>query len=235
MQVSFMNNPWLITAICALFSYMLCGIPFGKILAAQLSHVDLQKVGSGNIGTTNALRAAGPKVAALTLLCDVLKGTLCVVFCRTVIAGFAAGGGAEAVAPGTPYDWTVAVIALACVLGHMFSPYLGFHGGKSIAVGVGVFFGIAWPYALLHLAIFIVLVALTKYVSVGSIATAGLVIVTACLYFPQASWAFKLILGGIGFLVVWAHRANIKKLMAGKESKLSFTKCEAAPIDEAGE
>ena len=69
-------HPWLFLGFCCLLNYALCGIPFGKIFAKSLAHVDLQKVGSGNIGTTNALRAGGPKVAVLTLLCDVLKGVI---------------------------------------------------------------------------------------------------------------------------------------------------------------
>lgn len=218
--------------VSCIVSYLVCGVPFGKILAAKLAHVDLQKVGSGNIGTTNALRAGGPKVAALTLLCDVFKGVICVNLGRIFINNVGLAGTGMSVAPGSACDWMLALVALACVCGHMFSPYLHFKGGKSIAVGVGVFFAIAWPWALIHLAIFIVLVALTKYVSVGSIATAALVIVTVSLYFPQASLAFKLIMGGLGFLVVWAHRANIKKLLAGNEHKLSFSKREAKPIDE---
>lgn len=220
----YLGNPELITAACMLVSYLVCGIPFGEIIARVFGHVDLQKVGSGNIGTTNALRAAGPKVALATLLCDVLKGTLCVMASRTVIATAGLGFPPSSLEPGTACDYLVALVALACVLGHMFTPYLRFHGGKSIAVGVGVLFGIAWPLALIHLGIFIVLVAVTRYVSVGSIATAGLVCVTVALYFPQASPAFKLILAAMGFLVVWAHRGNIRKLMRGSESRLSFTK-----------
>lgn len=216
-----------VTIGCMVASYLICGIPFGKILGRAMGHVDIQKAGSGNIGTTNALRVAGPKVAALTLLFDVLKGVLCVNAARLLIGAtqgydiahtFAMVPEMEIGAP------ALALVCLSCLLGHIFTPYLHFHGGKGIATGVGVLFGLAWPLALVHLAIFIVLVAITKYVSVGSIVTAALVCVTVPLYFPHAGTAFHIILGAMGLLVVWAHRSNIKKLLHGHESKLSFTK-----------
>lgn len=222
--MSLSGHPELVTLVCCIVAYFVCGIPFGKILAGCMCKIDLQKVGSGNIGTTNALRAGGPKVAALTLLCDVLKGFGCVHIGAQVIALEGLGFDVSAVAPGTAYDYLVALVCLASVLGHMFSPYLHFHGGKSIATGVGVLFSLAWPLALIHLGIFIALVALTGYVSAGSIVTAALVGVTVSFYFPSATVAFKLIMAVLGLLVVWAHRTNIKKLRSGTESKLSFTK-----------
>ena len=216
-------HAWLCLALACVVSYALCGIPFGKFFAKSLAHVDLQKVGSGNIGTTNALRAGGPKVAILTLLCDVLKAVIS-INCALPLLSWTFGCSVASFYPGGSHDFIIAVLGISCVVGHMFSFYLRFKGGKSIATGVGVLFAINVPWALLHLGIFIVLVALTKFVSVGSIATAGLVGITACLLFPHASLAFKLIMGALGLLVVWAHRSNIKKLMNGTESKLSFTK-----------
>ena len=216
-----------VTAVCMVVSYLICGIPFGKILGRLMGHVDIQKAGSGNIGTTNALRVAGPKVAAFTLLFDVLKGVLCVNVSRLLIAAVSGVSYADVLAidggKGTG-DFFLGLVCLACLCGHIFSPYLHFHGGKGIATGVGVLFGLAWPLALIHLAIFIVLVALTKFVSLGSIVTAALVCVTVPLYFPGDTLGFKVTLALMGFLVVWAHRSNIKKLAHGTESKLSFTK-----------
>ncbi len=206
--------------------FLICGIPFGKIFARLFGKIDLQQVGSGNIGTTNALRAGGPKVAVPTLVCDVLKGVVGVHVIRLMVAGMlhiepadvlTLGGGA-----GIGDTW-LALAALICLCGHIFSPYLHFKGGKGIATGVGVLFGLSWPFALLHLGIFIIVVALTRYVSLGSIATVLALLVTVPVYFSGDSLSFKLILGGLGLLVVWAHRANIKKLAAGTESKLSFS------------
>lgn len=214
----------LVTAVCCIASYLVCGIPFGKILGKRLGNVDIQQAGSGNIGTTNALRVAGPKVAALTLLFDLLKGTVCVVVARYAIPAWGYCGPAAAVAPGAPGDWLVVFVALASLYGHIFSPYLHFHGGKGIATGVGILFGYFWPLALVHLGIFIVLVALTRYVSLGSIVTAGLVPLTMYLAFPSMGAGALALWALLGWTVVWAHRSNIRRLRAGKESKLSFGK-----------
>lgn len=198
-----------------LVSYLICGIPFGKILAKRFAHKDLQQEGSGNIGTTNALRVAGPKVAAITLAFDLLKGTVCMVAAKQVLLG----GAWDA---RVPVDLMVALVALACLYGHIFSPYLHFHGGKGIATGVGILFGFFWPLAIVHLAIFIVLVAITHYVSVGSIVTAAVVPVTVFVAFPHLAPAAIAVWALLGWSVVWAHRANIGRLRAGTESKLSF-------------
>ena len=198
-----------------LVSYLICGIPFGKILAKRFAHKDLQQEGSGNIGTTNALRVAGPKVAAITLAFDLLKGTVCMVAAKQVLLG----GAWDA---GVPVDLMVALVALACLYGHIFSPYLHFHGGKGIATGVGILFGFFWPLAIVHLAIFIVLVAITRYVSVGSIVTAAVVPVTVFVAFPHLAPAAIAVWALLGWSVVWAHRANIGRLRSGTESKLSF-------------
>ena len=204
-----------LTAGLMVASYLVCGIPFGLILGRVLGHRDLRSAGSGNIGTTNALRVAGPKVAVITLAFDLLKGTVCVVAARALMSPVA---GSEAA------DLIVSLVALAALWGHVFSPYLGFHGGKGIATGVGVLFGLAWPLALVHLAIFIVVVALTRYVSAGSVVTVACLPVTLYLGLPGmglAAYAVWLLLGAT---VIWAHRGNIARLRAGTESKLSFSK-----------
>lgn len=208
---------------CIVGSYLICGIPFGLILGRIMGNVDIRKSGSGNIGTTNALRVAGPKVAAATLLFDVLKGVVCINVSRILIAS-AGWGVPRTFEAGSGEDWVIALVALACLYGHIFSPYLKFHGGKGIATGVGILFGYFWPLALVHLAIFIVLVAITRYVSVGSIATAALVPVTMYIAFPAMSLVALAIWALLGWTVVWAHRSNIRKLRDGNENKLSFTK-----------
>lgn len=208
----------LATAITMITSYLICGIPFGKILVGLMSHKDIQKEGSGNIGTTNALRVGGPKVAALTLAFDLLKGMVCVIVFRDVVYAGSSWSASSTVS----YPLLVALVALACLYGHIFSPYLKFHGGKGIATGVGILFGFYWPLALIHLAIFIVLVAITRYVSVGSIATAALVPVTVFLTQPGIPLPALAVWAILGWSVVFAHRGNIARLRAGTENKLSF-------------
>lgn len=208
----------LATAITMIVSYLICGIPFGKILVGLMSHKDIQKEGSGNIGTTNALRVGGPKVAALTLAFDLLKGMVCVIVFRDVVYAGSSWSASSTVS----YPLLVALVALACLYGHIFSPYLKFHGGKGIATGVGILFGFYWPLALIHLAIFIVLVAITRYVSVGSIVTAALVPVTVFLTQPGIPLPALAVWTILGWSVVFAHRGNIARLRAGTENKLSF-------------
>ena len=208
----------LATAITMIVSYLICGIPFGKILVGLMSHKDIQKEGSGNIGTTNALRVGGPKVAALTLAFDLLKGMVCVIVFRDVVYAGSSWSASSTVS----YPLLIALVALACLYGHIFSPYLKFHGGKGIATGVGILFGFYWPLALIHLAIFIVLVAITRYVSVGSIATAALVPVTVFLTQPGIPLPALAVWAILGWSVVFAHRGNIARLRAGTENKLSF-------------
>ena len=210
-----------------ILTFFVCGIPFGKIFARLLGKIDLQKVGSGNIGTTNALRAGGPKVAIPTLICDVFKGVLGVNAARLVVANMvriepvdvlALNGGAGI------GDTLLAIAGLVCLCGHIFSPYLHFKGGKGIATGVGVLFGLSWPFAFLHLGIFIVVVAFTRLVSLGSIITVLALPITVPLYFAGDSLSFKVILSLLGLLIVWAHRSNVRKLLNGTESKLSISK-----------
>ena len=110
--------------------------------------------------------------------------------------------------------------------------YSIFHGGKGIAVGLGVILAWYWPIGLSLLGMFIVAVAITKFVSVGSLAAAIGLPIAACAVFPYSSLGLKFCMAMIGITVVWAHRANIKKLMTGKESKLSFTKRVTEPDDK---
>ena len=110
-----MHNPILLTAICAVVSFFIGAIPFGLILGRVFNHTDIRKAGSGNIGTTNALRVAGPKVAALTLLLDCLKGAICVLIARPLIASVGYGFPVSIMAPGAPGDWMLGVICLAAV------------------------------------------------------------------------------------------------------------------------
>lgn len=208
-------------------TFFVCGIPFGKIFARLFGKIDLQKVGSGNIGTTNALRAGGPKVAIPTLICDVFKGVLGVGAVRLVVASMAHVESSDVLALNGGAgigDTLLAFGGLVCLCGHIFSPYLHFKGGKGIATGVGVLFGLSWPFALLHLSIFIAVVALTRLVSLGSIVTVLALPITVPLYFAGDSSSFKVILSLLGLLVVWAHRSNVRKLLNGTESKLSFSK-----------
>lgn len=208
-----------------LATFFVCGIPFGKIIA-RAKGVDIQKVGSGNIGTTNVAREIGKGAAALTLLLDAGKGALATGlaswlfqqpdFVLTNATGIS-------VAPTGTGGWLVGLVMVAAVWGHIFSPFLHFHGGKGIAVGVGSLLGFLLPVALIELFVFIVLVAATKRVSIGSITVAAALPVVAGLAYGW-NWPLVVTLAVAGWTVVWAHRSNMRKLAEGKESVFTFHK-----------
>ncbi len=210
-----------VTVACMVVTYLVCGIPFGFLFGELFGKGDIRQEGSGNIGTTNALRVGGKKMGALTLLCDVLKGALCVAVSHLVIAHFC-DPSPTLLNPGQPCDWALALVCAAGLAGHMFTPYLHFKGGKGIAVGFGVCVAWIWPVGLSLWIPFLVGVIFTRFVSVGSMLAAISLPFWIWLYYPTSSVAMKAIFAVMAVLVVWAHRSNIKKLVHGTESKLSF-------------
>ena len=200
-------------------SYLLGSIPASFLIAKYGFGVDLRTVGSGNVGATNALRAIGPKAGVPALIMDALKGTLAVVLAPQVLPG----GGAMGL---LAFQLTCGV---AAVLGHSFTIFLGFKGGKGVATGAGVFLAVAPKPLGLSFAVFMVTVAATRYVSLGS--------VLAALSLPLWIWFLapegKLLLLGIavpmaGF-ILYRHRSNLSRLMAGTESKLTIGRQSASP------
>ena len=206
------------TAVACLLSYLVCGIPFG-LLIARASGVDVRTVGSGNIGTTNVARSVGKSEAALTLGCDVGKGLVCMLVARGLIP-LASGIEWAAFCPGCGFGWVMSCVYLCCVLGHVFPPYLGFHGAKGIAVRLGGALGLCWPVALGIIAVFAVFAVPTRYVSLGSVcAAASLPLWSLVFGFSTAS---VLPVVAVAVVVIWAHRSNIKKLVNHEERKFSF-------------
>ena len=214
-------SPITVTIACMVVSFAICGIPFG-MLVARANGVDIRKVGSGNIGMTNVARAVGGKAAALTFFLDVIKGTICVLLSRLILAKLCLSGDWSQTMPQAAYGWSAALVWAACVCGHVFSPYLGFHGGKGISVGLGAGLGMSWPVALLAFAIFLIIAIPSGFVSLGSV----------CAAIALPTWAFV-----FGFttqallptivvccVVIWSHRENIARLRAGTERKFSIRK-----------
>lgn len=203
-------------------AFLLGSIPFGLIISKVFYHTDLREHGSGNIGTTNAIRTMGKVGGYAVFVLDFGKGLLSGVLAWAFSMQFLPGGGLE---PGAlvTYDTMLAVAFLGCVWGHIFCPWLGFKGGKGIAVAVGcLFVTFGWQGACLELAIFAVLVLATKYVSVGSIAAAGACPLFAAYYFlyatfAPAAWVCTTV---AALTVVWAHRGNIERLRAGNERRI---------------
>ncbi len=210
----------LVTAAAAVISFLICGIPFGLLIANKEAGVDVRKTGSGNIGMTNVARSVGKKAAVMTLLCDLGKGLVCMVAARFAIATICLGGDVAALEHTTAFGASMSVVYLGCVFGHIFSPYLGFHGGKGISVGFGAALGLYWPVGAGLMAVFIAFAVPSRYVSLGSVCAAiSLPIWCAVFGFPPASIVPVAL---VAIVVIWAHRGNIKKLMTGTESKFTF-------------
>ena len=234
--------------LLALFAvaFLLGSIPWGVIISKVFFKKDIRNEGSGNIGTTNAMRSMGKVGGASVFLLDFGKGLLSGVIALCVAAflmtenpatgdpwlvpllTFATGDKMLAydlaLASQTARHLCLGIAFLGCVWGHIFSPWLGFKGGKGIAVAVGCLFMVfGFVGAWLELAIFIVLVLATRYVSVGSVAAAA-----ACpffsLYYFWGSWLTVALCTVAAVTVIWAHRENIARLLAGTERRIGGKK-----------
>jgi len=184
-------------------SYLIGSIPIGVILS-KLKGKDPRKIGSGNIGATNVMRAAGKTIGIITLLGDITKG-----FVPTILAVY--------------YEepkMLITAIGIASFLGHLYPVFLKFKGGKGVATALGVYLAIS-PLAILINAIIFILVLLKwRYVSLGSLAGSGIMPLT--LYILKVPQAYIYLSFIIGVLIFIKHRDNIKRLLEGKENKISF-------------
>lgn len=188
---------------CLLGAYLLGAVPVGIILAA-MKGADPRKVGSGNIGATNVMRAAGKKMGILTLIGDILKG-----FIPTIIALLM-----------RQPQYIVALMGFAAFMGHIFPVYLKFRGGKGVATAVGVYLAISPLAVLINVAIFALVLARWRYVSLGSIVGGCLMPLT--LLALGMTKEFVCLALVIGISVLLKHKDNISRLMQGKENKISF-------------
>jgi acyl phosphate:glycerol-3-phosphate acyltransferase len=193
-------------------AYLLGSIPFGYLLVRWMQGADVRESGSGGTGATNVSRRAGKLAGVVTLLLDAAKGALAVVLARWLLAD------------DFGINWWVAAAAILAVVGHCFPVWLGFRGGKGVATGVGVFLSL-YPLAVACAAVvFILVVALTRYVSLGSIlATVALplsVWLLSAYVRPSADLAPIMAASlATGALIILMHHANIGRLMKGTESK----------------
>jgi len=197
-------------AIIAVLSYLLGSIPFGYLLVRIFRGEDVRQSGSGNIGATNVSRKS-PVLGVLTLLLDALKGTAAVVLSYKVADRMVA----------IPTLEQMALAALVAVIGHMFPVWLKFRGGKGVATGLGSFVLIAPKAVLVAVFVFILVVAISRYVSLGSI--------VAVAAFPIAAWLIGqfdispialAMISLASLLIVVRHHENIRRLFAGTESRL---------------
>lgn len=203
-----MLRPTLILAA----AYLLGSIPFGYVIVRAKEGADVRASGSGGTGATNVTRRAGKAAGVVTLLLDALKGIVAVVLSRWLLTD------------DFGINWWVAAAAVMAVLGHVFPVWLGFRGGKGVATGLGVFL-ILSPLAVAFAGlIFLLVVAATRYVSLGSITAAATLPVFVWLQsvvMKPAVSAVPLLASAIlgALLIIFMHRANIGRLMNGTESK----------------
>ena len=183
-------------------AYLLGSIPFGLLLTKWFGMGDIRDIGSGNIGTTNVLRAGSKKVAALTFLFDALKGT---------VPAYLATLFEPAIAP---------FIAFTVVLGHVFPVWLKFKGGKGVATSFGATLGLSWPLALMMLVTWIAIAATTRLSSLAALVTAAL---SPFFAFVLTTFHFVLYAFALCLLLVFTHKNNIKRLILSQESKIGDT------------
>jgi glycerol-3-phosphate acyltransferase PlsY len=199
-------NPWLLSIPLA---YLLGSIPFGYLLVRIFRKEDIRTTGSGNIGATNVARSGAKGLGIATLLLDLGKAYLAVKI-------------AQWLAPGN-YDVAVAA-AIAAILGHVFPIWLGFKGGKGVASALGVFLALTWPSALCILAVFVIIFLITRYVSLASIIAAASFPLFGFHFVPQRT---PIVIFGFLFipiLIIVKHHQNIRRLLAGTESRFGKTK-----------
>ncbi len=188
--------------------YLLGSIPFGVIVGRLLRGIDIRSYGSGNIGFSNALRVLGWKAASLVMIGDVCKGLAPVLVARRVLI---AGGVPNAEV------WLLPV-ALGPILGHCFSVFLGFRGGRAIATTLGVLLGLAPAAGLSGLGVWLIVVGLTRYISVASIIAA--IVVPAVVALRGGRWELVTFWCAVALLIIVRHLPNIKRLLAGTETKI---------------
>ncbi|MBQ8665230.1 MAG: glycerol-3-phosphate 1-O-acyltransferase PlsY [Mailhella sp.] len=196
---------YLILALCLAFAFILGSIPFGLVIAKTFKGIDPRKAGSGNIGSTNVARLCGMPCGLLTLVCDIMKGTLPVLIAVHVL----------------PSMFMQSLVAFAAVMGHIKSPFLGFKGGKGVATTIGALIPLAFLPLLCAVACFFVVVFITRYVSLSSMTMSVALVV---FYAVFGYWELMPLGVVLAAMIIWAHRSNIGRLMRGEESKFSLKK-----------
>ncbi len=195
-------------------AYLLGGIPFALLVGKLLYHTDVRDHGSGNLGATNTLRVLGVGPGVFVLLLDAGKGAAAVLLARALLE---ASGAAAVFSP----SWFLLLVTFAVMAGHVWSPYLRFAGGKGVAAAAGALLVVMPLVTLILVAVFAIVVALSGWVSLGSVVIAVLFPVVSFLVYSRdpASVALTVVAGA---LVVWRHRTNISRIIAGTEARIGM-------------
>lgn len=208
--------------IIAIIAYLIGSVNFSIIISKKMAGFDVREKGSGNAGTTNMLRSVGKKAAAITLVCDILKGVISI--CIAIIIGN--------IAKNLDRELLLQIAGIAVVIGHTFPVFFGFKGGKGVATSLGVLLMSNWQIGLICLVFALVLMALTRMVSLGSCGAAVLFPVLTLFINEHYTVLTEGKNGNVYFIysvilaiiVLYNHRENIKRILSGTENKISFKK-----------
>lgn len=198
----------------AVVGYLIGGIPWSLVIGKRFYGIDLREHGSGNLGATNVFRALGAKAAIITLLLDAAKGSVAVVLAGLLVPV------SESLAA---HQWAQVLGMMAAVGGHGFSPYIRLRGGKGVATSAGALFVLTPLAALLELFAFIGIVSASRMVSLGSILVA-FAYPFLVLYFHRDSVPYQVMAFAAAALVLWLHRSNMRRIIRGEESRVSFSR-----------
>lgn len=208
--------------IVAIIAYLIGSINFSVIISKKIAGFDVREKGSGNAGTTNMLRSVGKTAAAITLVCDILKGVIAIGI--SIVLG--------KIVKDLNAELLLQIAGIAVVLGHTFPVFFGFKGGKGVATSLGILLMSNWQIGLICLVFALVLIVLTRMVSLGS-CTAAVLFPVLTLFIDEhytvltndktgkAYFLYSIILA---IIVLYNHRSNIKRILDGTENKISFKK-----------
>lgn len=210
-----------IDTVAGVVAYIFGSVPFGYLLVRFFRKEDIREKGSGNIGATNVIRSGSKGLGAVTFLFDVLKGFFAVLLCGWIAARMGA-------TPQQRID-AISIAALCAILGHIYTIWLGFKGGKGVATAFGVFLALAPWAALVGLAIFVLVFAVSRYVSLGSILSAAAFPFLALFlpHPPRTLWA-SVVLFLVPLIVIAKHHQNIARLVNGTEYRFGKTRTNPA-------
>jgi glycerol-3-phosphate acyltransferase PlsY len=213
--------PALASALAALAAYLIGSLSFAVIVSRAMGLSDPRTYGSGNPGATNVLRSGNKAAAVLTLLFDALKGFVPVLLVRLYGPHFGLG------------DGSVALVAVAAFLGHVWPVFFRFEGGKGVATAAGVLFGIEPLLGLATLATWLIIAFFFRYSSLAALVAAVFAPFYQLLIWGGGPRAIAIV--AISLLLVWRHSANISRLLAGKETKLGAHRAEAPAVGSHGQ
>jgi glycerol-3-phosphate acyltransferase PlsY len=194
-----------------ILGYLIGAIPCGVIVSRLSRGIDVREHGSGSMGMTNVMRTVGRKAGLLVLIADLLKGASVVALAWPII-----GSGSDT------FAWGCAAGGVAAVIGHSWPIYVGFRGGRGIATGFGALLVICWPVALISLAVFGIVVGVSRYISLGSIMAAITMLLSMIPFvvYDKEHVASIVFASVVAAIVIFRHRGNIRRLSSGTESKV---------------